>query len=127
MDQHPVQVGKTTAHSVATSVDFEKDPTPNLFQRIGLEDMEVHNQVEGKIDNTVDLKAVDNLAVDTGLGVDNREAHTDTGVVDLEVHNNIDFGVHTDMKVDLGVRIGTRVDPGAHIGPGVDLEEGIVQ
>src|SRR6202042_3806598 len=98
MDQRPVQVGRTTAHSVATSVDFEKDPTPNSFQGIDLEDMEVHNRIEGKIDNTVDLKAVDNLAVDTGLGVDNREAHTDPGVVDLEVSKNIDSGAHTDMK-----------------------------
>ena len=126
MDQRPVQVGRTTAHSVATSVNFEKDPTPNSFQGIDLEDMEVHNRVEGKIDNTVDLKAVDNLAVDTGLGVDNPEAHTDTGVADLEVRKIIDFGEHTDMKVDLGVRTGTGVDPGAHIGPGVDLEECIV-
>ena len=125
MDQRPLKAGKTTACSVATSVDSVKDPTPNLFQGIDLEDMEVHNQVEGKIDNTVDLKAVDNLAVDTGLGVDNPEAHTGTRV-DLEVRKNIDFGEHTDMKVDLGVRTGTGVDPRAHIGPGVDLEEGIV-
>ena len=123
MDQRPVQVGRTTAHSVAISVDFEKDPTPNSFQGIDLEDMEVHNRVEGKIDNTVDLKAVDNLAVDTGLGVDNPEAYTDTGVVDLEVRKDIDSGAHTDMKVDLGVRIGTGVDLGVHIGSGVDLEE----
>ena len=126
MDQRPVQVGKTTTCSVATSVDSVKDPTPNSFQGIELEDMEVHNWVEGKIDNTVDLKAVDNLAVDTGLGVDNPGAHTDTGVADLEVRKNIDSGAHTDMKVDLGVRKNTGVDPGAHIGPGVDLEEGIV-
>jgi len=126
MDQRPVQVGKTTACSVATSVDSVKDPTPNSFQGIDLEDMEVHNRVEGKIDNTVDLKAVDNLAVDTGLGVDNPGAHTDTGVADLEVRKNIDSGAHTDMKVDLGVRKNTGVDPGAHIGPGVDLEECIV-
>ena len=126
MDQRPIQVGKTTAHSVATSVDFEKDPTPNLFQGIDLEDMEVHNRVEGKIDNTVDLKAVDNLAVDTGLGVDNPRAHTDTGVAALEVRKNIDSGVDIDMKVDLGVRKNIGVDPGAHIGPGVDLEECIV-
>ena len=126
MDQRPVQVGKMTAYSVATSVDFEKDSTPNLFQGIDLEDMEVHNRVEGKIDNTVDLKAVDNLAVDTGLGVDNPEAHTDTGVADLEVRNNIDFGEHIDMKVDLGVRKNTGVDSRAHIGPGVDLEGCIV-
>ena len=121
MDQRPVQVGRTTAHSVATSVDFEKDPTPNSFQGIDLEDMEVHNRVEGKIDNMVDLKAVD-----TGLGVDNPRAHTNTWVADLEVHKNIDSRAHTDMKVDLGVRKNTRVDPGAHIGPGVDLEECIV-
>ena len=126
MDQGPVQVGRTTAHSVATSVDFEKDPTPNSFQGIDLEDMEVHNRVEGKIDNTVDLKAVDNLAVDTGLGVDNPGAHTDTGVADLEVRKNIDSGAHIDMKIDLGVRKNTGVDSGAHIGPGVDLEECIV-
>ena len=126
MHQRPVLVGKMTAHSVATSEDFEKDPTPNSFQGIDLEDMEVHNRVEGKIDNTVDLKAVDNLAVDTGRGVDNPRAHTDTEVADLEVCNNIDFGVHIDMKVDLGVRKNTGVDPGAHIGPGVDLEECIV-
>ena len=101
-------------------MDSVKDPTPNSFQGIDLEDMEVHNRVEGKIDNMVDLKAVD-----TGLGVDNPEAHTGTGV-DLEVRKDIDSGAHTDMKVDLGVRKNTGVDPGAHIGPGVDLEEGIV-
>ena len=65
--------------------------------------MEVHNRVEGKIDNMVDLKAVD-----TGLGVDNPWAHTNTGVAALEVRKN------------------TGVDPGAHIGPGVDLEGCIV-
>ena len=123
MDQRPVQVGKTTACSIATSVDSVKDPTPNSFQGIDLEDMEDHNRVEDKIDNTVDQKAVGNLAVDTGLGVDNPKAHTDTGVVDLEVRKDIDSGAHTDMKVDLGVRTGTGVDPGAHIGPGVDLKE----
>ena len=121
MDQWPVQAGKTTACSVATSVDAEKDPTPNSFQGIDLEEMEVHNLVEGKIDNMVDLRAVD-----TGLGVDNPGAHTDTGVAALEVRKNIDSGVDIDMKVDLGVRKNTGVDPGAHIGPGVDLEEGIV-
>ena len=121
MEQRPVQAGKMTACSVATSADSVKDPTPNSFQGIDLEDMEVHNRVEGKIDNTIDLKAVDNLAVDTGPGVDNPGAHTDTGVANLEVRKNIDFGEHTDMKVDLGVRTGTGVDPGAHIGPGVDL------
>ena len=104
MDQRPVQVGMTTTHSVAKPVDFEKDPTPNSFQGIDLEDMEDHNRVEGKIDNTVDLKAVGNLAIDTSLGVDNPEAHKDTRV-DLEVRKNI--------GVDLGVRIGS----------GVDLEE----
>ena len=126
MDQWPIQVGRTTAHSVATSMDFEKDPTPNSFQGIDLEDMEVHNRVEGKIDNIVDLKAVDNLAVDTGLGVDNPGAHTDTGVAALGVRMNIDPGVDIGMKVDLGVHKNTGVDPGAHIGFGVDLEEGIV-
>ena len=126
MDQRPVQGGKTTACSVATSMDSVKDTTPNSFQGIDLEDMEVHNQVEGKIDNTVDLKAVDNLAVDTGLGVDNPGAHTDTGVAALEVRMNIDPGVDIDMKVDLGVHKNTEADPGAHIGPGVDLEECIV-
>ena len=126
MNQRPVQAGKTVARSVATSVDSVKDPTPNSFQGIDLEYMEVHNRVEGKIHNTVDLKAVDNLAVDTGLGVDNPEAHTDIGVAALEVHKNIDSGVDIDMKVDLGVRKNTGVDPGAHIGPRVDLEECIV-
>ena len=122
MDQRPVQVGKTTAYSVATSVDFVKDPTPNSFQGIDLEDMEVHNQVEYKIDSRVDLKAVDTgLGAHTGL-----EAHTDTGVAAPEVRTNIDPGVDIDMKVDLGVHTGTGVDPGAHIGPGVDLEECIV-
>ena len=121
MDQQPVQAGKTTACSVAISADAEKDPTPNLCQGIDLEEMEVHNQVESKIDNMVDLKAVD-----TGLGVDNPEAHTDTGVAAVEVHKNIDSGVDIEMKVDLGVHKNTGVDPGAHIGPGVDLEEGIV-
>src|SRR5271168_4181014 len=123
MDQWPVQVGKMTACSVATSANSVKDPTPNSFQGIDLEDMEVHNRVEGRIDNTVDLKAVDNLGVDTDLGVDNPGAHTDTGVADLEVRKNIDSRAHTDMKVDIGVRTGTGVDPGAHIGPRVDLEE----
>ena len=118
MDQRPVQVGKTTACSVATSVDSVKDPTPNSSQGIDLEDMEVHSQIEGKIDRKADLKAVD-----TGLGVDNPGAHTDTGVANLEVRKNIHSGAHTDMKVDLGVRKNTGVDPGAHIGPGVDLEE----
>ena len=99
MDQRPVQAGKMTACSVATSADSEKDPTPNSFQGIDLENMEVHNRVEGKIDNTVDLKVVDNLAVDTGLGVDNLEARIDTGV-DLEVHTDIDFGVHIDIEVE---------------------------
>ena len=121
MDQRSVQVGKTTACSVATSADSEKDPTPNSSQGIDLEEMEVHNRVEGKIDNMVDLKAVD-----TGLGVDNPEAHTDTGVAALEVRKNIDSGVDIDMKVDLGVHKNTGVDPGAHIGPRVDLEECIV-
>ena len=122
MDQQPVQVGRTIAHSVATSVDFEKDPTPNSFWGIDLEDMEVHNRVEGKIDNTVNQKAVGNPEVDTGLGVDNPEAHTNTGV-DLEVRKDIDSGVHTDMKVDLGVHTGTGVDLGVRIGYEVDLEE----
>ena len=111
MDQRPVQVGKTTACSVATSVDSVKDATPNSFQGIDLEDMEVNNRVEGKIDNMVDRKVVD-----TGLGVDNLGAHTDTGVAALEVHMNISAEVDIDKKVDLGV----------HIGSGADLEEGIV-
>ena len=121
MDQQPVQVGKTTACSVATSADAEKDPTPNSSQGIDLEEMEVHNRVEGKIDNMVDLKVVD-----TGLGVDKPEAHTDTGVAALKVHKDIDSGVDIDTKVDLGVHKNIEVDPGAHIGSGVDLEEGIV-
>ncbi len=121
MDQRPVQAGKTTTCSVAKSADSEKDPTPNSSQGIDLEEMEVHNRVEGKIDNMVDLKAVD-----TGLGVDNPEAHTDTGVDVLEVHKNIDSGVDIDMKVDLGVHKNIGVDPRAHIVSGVDLEEGIV-
>ena len=103
-------------------MDSVKDPTPNSFQGIDLEDMEVHNQVEGKMDSRVDLKAVD-----TGLGAHiGLEAHTDTGVAALEVRMNIDPGVDIDMKVDLGVRKNTGVDPGAHIGPGVDLEGCIV-
>jgi hypothetical protein len=102
MDQRPVQVGMTTAHSVARPADFEMDPTPNSFRGIDLEDTEDHNRVEGKIDNTVDQKAVGNLEVGTDLGVDNPEARTDTGV-DLEVRTDIDFGVHTDIEVDLGV------------------------
>ena len=103
-------------------MDFEKDPTPNSFQGIDLEDIEVHNRVEGKIDNTVDLKAVD-----TGLGAHiGLEAYTDTGVAALEVHMNIAPGVDIDMKVGLGVRKNIGVDSGAHIGPGVDLEECIV-
>ena len=122
MDQRPVQVGRTTAHSVAKSVDSVKDPTPNSFQGIDLADKEVHNQIEGKMDSRVDLKAVD-----TGLGAHiGLEAHTDTGVAALEVHMNIAPGVDIDKKVDLGVHRNTGVDPGAHIGPGVDVEEGIV-
>ena len=123
MDQRPAQVGKTTACSAATFVDSVKDPTPNSYQGIDLADKEIHNQVEDKIDSRVDQKAVD-----TGLGVDNPEARTDTRF-DLEVHTDIevDFGVHIDTEVDLGVHMNTGVDPGAHIGSGVDLEEGIVQ
>ena len=102
MDQRPVQVGMTTAHSVARPADSEMDPTPNSFRGIDLEVTEDHNRVEGKIDNTVDQKAVGNLEVGTDLGVDNPEARTDTGV-DLEVRTDIDFGVHTDIEVDLGV------------------------
>ena len=102
MDQRPVQVGMTTAHSVARPADSEMDPTPNSFRGIDLEDTEDHNRVEGKIDNTVDQKAVGNLEVGTDLGVDNPEARTDTGV-DLEVRTDIDFWVHTDIEVDLGV------------------------
>ena len=101
MDQRPVQVGMTTAHSAAKPVDFEMDPTPNSFRGIDLEDTEDHNRVEGKIDNTVDQKAVGNLEVGTEL-VDNPEARTYTGVY-LEVRTDIDFGVHTDIEVDLGV------------------------
>ena len=122
MDQRPVQVGMTTAHSVARPADFEMDPTPNSFRGIDLEDTEDHNGVEGKIDNTVDQKAVGNLEMGTDLGVDNPEARTDTGV-DLEVHTDIDFGVHTDTEVDLGVHTDTEVDLGVHIESGVDLEE----
>src|ERR1700733_14750450 len=102
MDQRSVQVGMTTAHSVARHVDSEMDPTPNSFRGIDLEDTEDHNGVEGKIDNTVDQKAVDNLEGGTDLGVNNPEARTDTGV-DLEVRTDIDFGVHTGIEVDLGV------------------------
>jgi hypothetical protein len=112
MDQRPVQVGMTTAHSVARPADSEMDPTPNSFRGIDLEVTEDHNRVEGKIDNTVGQKAVGNLEVGTDLGVDNPEARTDTGV-DLEVRTDIDFGVHTDIEVDLGV----------HTEAGVDLEE----
>ena len=100
MDQRPVQVGMTTAHSVARPADFEMDPTPNSFRGIDLEDTKDHNRVEGKIDNTVDQKAVGNLEVGTDLRIDNPEARTDTGV-DLEVRTDIDFGVHTDIEVDL--------------------------
>ena len=122
MDQRPVQAKKTTACSVATSVDSVKNPTPNSLQGIDLADKEIHNQVEGKIDSRVDRKAVD-TGLEAHIGL---EAHTDTGVAALEVHMNIDSGIDIDMKVDLGVRKNTGVDPGAHIGPGVDLEEGIV-
>ena len=110
-----------TECSIATSVDSMKYHTPNSFQGIDLEDMEVHNRVEGKIGNMVDRKAVD-----TGLGVDNPGAHTDTRVAALEVRKKIDPRVDIDMKVDLGVHKNTGVDPGAHIGPGVDLEGCIV-
>ena len=112
----------TIAHSVARPADFEMDPTPNSFRGMDLEDTEDHNRVEGKIDNTVDQKAVGNLEVDTDLGVDNPEAHTDTGF-DLEVRKDIDFGVHTDIEVDLGVHTGTEVDLGVHTESGADLEE----
>src|SRR5271168_784558 len=122
MDQQPVQAGKTTACSVATSVDSVKDPTPNSFQGIDLVDKEIHNQVEGKMDSRVDLKAID-TRIGAHIGL---EAHTDTGVAALEVHMNISPGVDIDKKVDLGVRRNTGVDPGAHIGPEVDLKEGIV-
>ena len=122
MDQRPAQVGKTTACSVATFEDSVKDPTPNSYQGIDLADKEIHNQVEDKIDRKVDQKAVD-TGLEAHIGL---EAHTDTGVVALEVRMNIDPGVDIDMKVDLGVHKNTGVDPGAHIGPGVDLEEGIV-
>ena len=122
MDQRPVQVGETTACSVATSVDSVKDPTPNLFQGIDLADKEIHNQVEDKIDRRVDQKAVD-TGPQAHIGL---EAHTDTGAAALEVHMNTALGVDIDKKIDLGVRKNTGVDPGAHIGPGVDLEEGIV-
>src|ERR1700686_2500706 len=122
MDQRPVQAGKTIACSVATSVDSVKNPTPNSFQGIELADKEIHNQVEGKMDSRVDLKAVD-----TGLGAHiGLEAHTDTGVAALEVHMNTTPGVDIDKKVDLGVHRNTGVDLGVHIGLGVDLEEGIV-
>ena len=124
MDQRPVHVGMTTAHSVARPANSEMDPTPNSLRGIDLEDTEDHNRVEGKIDNTVDQKAVGNLEMGTDLGVDNPEARTDTGV-DLEVHIDIevDFGVHIDTEVDLGVHIDTEVDLGVHIESGVDLEE----
>ena len=122
MDQRPVQAGKTTACSVATSVDSVKDPTPNSYQGIDLADKEIHNQVEDKIDRRVDQKAVD-TGLEAHIGL---EAHTDTGVAALEVHMNIAPGVDIDKKIDLGVCKNTGVDPGAHIGSGVDLEEGIV-
>ena len=122
MDQRPVQVGMTTAHSVARPADFEMDPTPNSFRGMDLEDTEDHNRVEGRVDNMIDQKAVGNLEMGTDLGVDNPEARTDTGV-DLEVHTDIDFGVHTDIEVDLGVHTDTEVDLGVHIESGVDLEE----
>ena len=124
MDQQPVQVGMTTAHSVARPADFEMDPTPNSFQGMDLEDTEDHNRVEGRVDNMIDQKAVGNLEMGTDLGVDNPEARTDTGV-DLEVHIDIevDFEVHIDTEVDLGVHIDTEVDLGVHIESGVDLEE----
>ena len=114
----------TTAHSIARPADFEMDPTPNSFRGMDLEDTEDHNRVEGKVDNTVDQKAVSNLEMGTDLGVYNPEARTDTGV-DLEVHTDIevDFGVHTDIEVDLGVHIDTEVDLGVHIESGVDLEQ----
>ena len=111
-----------TAHSVARPADFEMDPTPNSFWGIDLEDTEDHNRVEGKVDNIVDQKAVGNREMGTDLGVDNPEARTDTGV-DLEVHTDIDFGVHNDTEVDLGVHTDTEVDLGVHTEFGVDLEE----
>ena len=108
MDQRPVQAEETTAYSVATFEDSEKDPIPNSYRGIDLADKEIQNQVEDKTDRRVDQKAVD-----TGL-----EAHIDTGAAALEVD--------IDKKIDLGVHMNTGVDPGAHIGSGVDLEEGIV-
>ena len=122
MDQRPVQDEKTTACSVATSVDSVKDPTPNSFQGIDLADKEIHNQVEDNIDSRVDWKAV-GTGLETHIGL---EAQTDIGAAALEVHKNISPGVDIDKKIDLGVHMNTGVDPGAHIGPGVDLEEGIV-
>ena len=116
MDQRPVQAGKTTACSVATSVNSVKDPTPNSCQGIDLADKEIHNQAEDKIDSRVDQKVVD-----TGL-----EAHTDTGAAALEVHMNTALGVDIDKKIDLGVHMNTGVDPVANSGSGVDREEGIV-
>ena len=104
MDQRPVQVGMTTAHSVARPTDSEMDPTPNSFQGIDLEDTEDHNRVEGKIDNTVDQKVVGNLELGTDFEVDNLEARTESGV-DLEVYidTGVDIEVCTESRVDLEV------------------------
>ena len=113
MNQKPrvVQFEMTTAHSVAKPVGIEMDPTLNSFRGMDLVDIEDHNQVEGRVDNMIDQKAVGNLDIDTDLGVDNPQARTDTGV-DLEVHTDIDvdFGVHIDTEVDLGVHIDTEVE-----------------
>ena len=68
----------TTAHSVARPAKIDMDPTPNSFRGMDLEDTEDHNQVEGKVDNMIDQKAVSNLEMGTDLGVDNPEARTDT-------------------------------------------------
>ena len=112
MDQRPVQVGKTTACSVATSVDSVKDPTPKSFQGIDLADKEIHNQVEGKIDSRVDLKAVD-----TGLGAHIcLEAHTDTGVVEVVdkcTQDTVDTGklvVEQHDHIEVGTVPGTEVE-----------------
>ena len=87
----------TTVHLAATPVEFAMDPTLYSFRGtnpLQVENIEDHNRVEGKIDNskahfpflehTIDRRVVGNLGSSTDLGVDTLEARTDTGV-DLEV------------------------------------------
>lgn len=94
--------------------------------------MEVHNQVEDRIDNLqeqfpclehkIDLGGAGNLDPSTDLGFDTLEVHTVPGV-DLGVRTvrAVDPGAYTAPGVDPEAQIGTEVVPGVHIETGVDL------